>query len=134
MISCADKRSGHGARRECGVDVDNPRPAWIEANRNLNVWALDLDFPLPVERERTRPTPKRDFGAVIEEPGVGDGNRAEKTRRNRDRYGSRGRHGITDHDPGARAAIAGSWEEGSANAGDTYCRGEDAGEHDLPQM
>ena len=101
-----DECAGGGARGERGVDVDNPRAAWIEADRNLSVRVLDLDLPLAVQRERTRPTAKRDSGAVIEKPGVGYWNSAEKTGRNRDRHGSRGRSGVTDRNPGARAAVA----------------------------
>jgi hypothetical protein len=134
MISPGDECSGRGASGECRVDVDNPRTARIEANRNSSVWVLDLDLPLTVERERTRSTAKIDTGAVIEEFGVVNWNRTEKTGRNWNRHGSRDRWGLADRNPGARAAITCSREEGAAEAGDTNRRSADAGEYDLPQV
>ena len=101
-----DEGAGGGARGERGVDVNDPGTAWIEADRNLSVRVLDFDLPLAVQREGTRPTAEGDSGPVIEEPGVGYWNSAEQTGRNRDRHRSRGRSGITDRNPGTRAAVA----------------------------
>ena len=71
---------------------------------------------------------------MIEKFGVGYWNSTEKPGRNRDRHGSRRCHGIADRDPGARATVTRSREEGAAKAGDADRRGAYAGEHDLPQM
>lgn len=67
-ITCCDERSGG----ERGIDVNNTRAAWIEADRNLSLQVLDLDFPLTVCTGRTWPSAKLVRGSEIEEPGVGN--------------------------------------------------------------
>jgi hypothetical protein len=71
MVTRCNKRSGGGPRGECGIDVDNPWPAGIEADRNLRVWVMDLDLPFTVQGERTWPAAKRDRGALVEDSGLG---------------------------------------------------------------
>ena len=118
MTHRSDERSGGGPRRQSSVDVDNPRAAWVEVNRDLSGWVSDLDLSFAVQRERVWTAAKHDGGAMFEQAGRVDGNIADETGGNWDLYDSCGRRGVSDRDPGARATVAGLREEGTAETGD----------------